>query len=255
MEATKGARRGAGRAVSLLLMACGIAAMAFGLLTLGSERAGVERYDELARRSDPAPEATAGQGAGGAGRDWDALRRENPDVAAWVSVAGTGIDYPVMRPGEDKPDGYYLSHDMWGRSSSVGTPYLQPGSEADGAHSLVYGHHMGMTGRMFSPVSQTYRQTDFDRVGDLTWETPSGTTTLHKAFAMSVDMAYAPIQTYEFADEQGLREWLGGLSADATAFADGWEGLVSGAHKVVTTVTCSSLLSGQRPRTLTVFVA
>ena len=46
-------------------------------------------------------EADAGDGI-----DWDGLRARNPDIAAWVSVEGTPVDFPVgLAPGRATPKG------------------------------------------------------------------------------------------------------------------------------------------------------
>lgn len=248
-----GRGRTVGKVLSIMLMVGGLVAMGFGLFTFGDEQKAVAKYEELAQVSDPTATTDPGDGTP-ARRDWAELRAINPDVAAWVTIGNTPIDYPVMQPGKDKPEGYYLHHDMWGNRSSVGTPYLEDGSTAEGQHSLVYGHHLGMTQKMFSPVSQTYKQDVFDGLGDMTWDTPEGTHHLVPLFAMKVDMSYQPIQEYSFKDDAKMHEWLTALSKDASAFSEGWEDKAAHAKKVVTTVACSSLIAGQRPRTLTVFV-
>lgn len=82
-------------------------------------------------------EADAGDGI-----DWDGLRARNPDIAAWVSVEGTPVDFPVVSPREGDPKGFYLNHDFDRNWSFSGCPYLDPRCGADGRHALVYGHHL-----------------------------------------------------------------------------------------------------------------
>ena len=86
-------------------------------------------------------EANAGDGI-----DWDGLRARNPDIAAWVSVEGTPVDFPVVSPREGDPKGFYLSHDFDRNWSFSGCPYLDPRCGADGRHALVYGHHLNFDG-------------------------------------------------------------------------------------------------------------
>lgn len=192
----------------------------------------------------------------GTGIDWDALLAQNPDTAAWLAVEGTGIDYPVVKPGPNKAGDWYLHHDFQGRKSPMGCPYLDPRSEADGRHALVYGHHLGLSGQMFSSVYDTYRQERFERVGAARWSTPAGgTLKLRPAMAMSVDKGYAPIQEFGFETVDELRTWLRRLSDDAQASAPELDALVGRARRVLTLVTCSSPIGGQRARTLLVFVA
>lgn len=187
--------------------------------------------------------------------DWESLREQNPDIAAWLSVDGTQIDYPVVGTREGDPDGYYLHHDFWRQPSFAGCLYLDGRCRADGSHALVYGHHMGYTGQMFSPIFDTYRQDEFDRVGDMSWTTPAkGTARLHPAFALSVDKTFGDIQTFGFAGATELRTWLAALAGQATARAANCDELCASATRAVTLVTCSSTIGGQRARTLLVFV-
>lgn len=195
-------------------------------------------------------EADAGDGI-----DWDGLRARNPDIAAWVSVEGTPVDFPVVSPREGDPKGFYLNHDFDRNWSFSGCPYLDPRCGADGRHALVYGHHLNFDGEMFTYLRDAWRQEKFDTLGDMRWSTPAeGTVSLHPAFSMSVDKSFADIQRFDFNGTVELRAWLSALSAQATAKADGCDALCAGAKRVVTLVTCSANFSGGCARTLTVFV-
>ena len=195
-------------------------------------------------------EADAGDGI-----DWDGLRARNPDIAAWVSVEGTPVDFPVVSPREGDPKGFYLNHDFDRNWSFSGCPYLDPRCGADGRHALVYGHHLNFDGEMFTYLRDAWRQEKFDALGDMRWSTPAeGTVSLHPAFSMSVDKSFADIQRFDFNGTAELRAWLSALSAQATAKADGCDALCAGAKRVVTLVTCSANFAGGRARTLTVFV-
>lgn len=253
-------RRSDARALpALCLLALGAVLVALGAWWVLGDNAAAAKYEGLARET-VADASAGGEGSGdagaeaAAGRDWDALLAVNPDVAAWVSVANTNIDYPVMQPGDDKEDGYYLTHDMWGDYSRAGCPYLERGSTATGRHSLVYGHHMGTTGKIFSNLAGCWEQGSFDALGELTWETPDGETkVLQPVCALTVDKSYQPIQTYDFGTRAELRTWLRGICAEASALSADWESECDGAGKVVTLVTCTSMVAGQAARTLVVF--
>ena len=76
-------------------------------------------------------EADAGDGI-----DWDGLRARNPDIAAWVSVEGTPVDFPVVSPREGDPKGFYLNHDLDRNWSFSGCPYLDRAAGRTGAMRL-----------------------------------------------------------------------------------------------------------------------
>lgn len=82
-------------------------------------------------------------------RKYEELFRENNDMAGWIQVEGTQINYPVMYT-PDNPD-YYLKHSFSKKSSSYGVPYIaehcNPMEPSDNV--IIYGHHMN-NGLMFT---------------------------------------------------------------------------------------------------------
>ncbi len=90
------------------------------------------------------------------------LKMENPDMAGWVKIEGTRIDYPVMHsPGRED---YYLYRDFYGQYSTYGTPFLMESCcyENPRTNLLISGHHM-KNGAMFAEL-QGYTDREF-------WET------------------------------------------------------------------------------------
>lgn len=72
---------------------------------------------------------------------FEALRQINPDVFAWLTVYGTGIDYPIAQTDNNVT---YLNTDITGEYSVSGSLFLDCGSKPDfsGFNSIVYGHYM-----------------------------------------------------------------------------------------------------------------
>lgn len=234
-----------GRIVNgILLGTCILSAVAALLLGGETVKEGWE-YDDLAK--DAATQTADGI-------DWDALRSRNPDIAAWLRVDGTGIDLPVVSTRKGDPADFYLNHDFNRNLSFAGCPYLDARSTADGPHALVYGHHMGFTGQIFSPIFATYRQSEFDKIGEMSWFTPDkGRQTLKPIMAMSVDKKYQPIQTFSFSSAQEVRAWLSNMKKDATAVSSDCDEMIASATRAITLVTCSTMDTGGRARTLLVF--
>lgn len=228
----------------------GFAAVLLGLAAAlaGTQAATSSAYDSLARAAASSPESE--------GIDWSGLLEQNGECVAWLEVAQTPISYPVVQAGANKAADYYLHHDFWGAYSSLGCPYLDARAQADGLHLLVYGHHLSAADEMFTCIYRTYQQDSFDTVGEARWWTPAGgDTAFTPVFALSVDKSYTAIQTFDFSSNAELRAWLYALAQDATAFSSDWDERCASATRVLTLVTCSSTLSGQRPRTLLLFVA
>ncbi len=81
--------------------------------------------------------------------DVSALHEKNPDCVGWISIPGTGIDYPLMwTPGEPEK---YLRLDFEGGYSDYGTPFLDSRCSLTQGSLLLYGHNM-FAGSMFTPL-------------------------------------------------------------------------------------------------------
>ena len=81
---------------------------------------------------------------------YDALWKQNNDLAGWMYIEGTKLDYPVMYTPED-PE-YYLHRGFYRDYASSGCLFIGPGSTPEGSHVIVYGHHMKV--RLTGPVQE-----------------------------------------------------------------------------------------------------
>lgn len=226
--------------------------VAAGILAVGG-------MAHLAARSAGPAQGGAGDRARGDGEaegeriDWEALRRENPEVVAWLRVGGTGIDLPVVQPGGGKSRVFYLDHGFGMEPDPRGTPYLDIRCTADGMHRLVFGHHViGEPSAQFSPVHRAFEQQVFDGITGARWETPNGVEILEPLCALRVSESFEPIQRFSFADD-GLRPWIAGIARQADTRSESAGGIVEAAGRCLTLATCSNPVSGQDERTLLLF--
>ncbi len=85
------------------------------------------------------------------------LYEQNTDMAGWVRVDGTGIDYPVMYTADD----FYLSHGFDKAESRSGVPFIDKrcAIEPFGTNTIIYGHHM-KNGTMFAGL-ESYEDEEF----------------------------------------------------------------------------------------------
>ncbi len=82
-------------------------------------------------------------------KKYKALYMENEDLAGWLTVEGTKIDYPVMQCEDDE---YYLHHDFDGKDSKYGCLYVRGQADLeDGTNFVIYGHNM-RDGSMFGEL-------------------------------------------------------------------------------------------------------
>lgn len=55
--------------------------------------------------------------------DFDALKKENPDIFAWIYIPDTQIDYPVLQ--NTQSDDYYASHNAYRKEDASGSIYIE----------------------------------------------------------------------------------------------------------------------------------
>ena len=79
------------------------------------------------------------------------LHEMNPDMAGWLKIDGTKMDYPVMHTPEDMQ--YYIHRDFYGKESASGTPFIGDNCDADSMSVLIYGHNM-KNGTMFGELDE-----------------------------------------------------------------------------------------------------
>lgn len=84
---------------------------------------------------------------------------QNTDMAGWIQVADTNINYPVMHT-PDTPD-FYLKHGFDKEYSDYGCPYVQENCDvqAPSDNVIIYGHHMN-NGSMFADLEK-FKREDF----------------------------------------------------------------------------------------------
>lgn len=88
---------------------------------------------------------------------YQALYTQNSDLAGWIQIDGTNINYPVMQS-KQNPD-FYLKHNFEKADSPHGCPYVQANCDLQtpSDNILVYGHNM-KDGTMFSDLLQYKRE-------------------------------------------------------------------------------------------------
>ena len=87
------------------------------------------------------------------------LHEQNPDMAGWIKIDGTPIDYPVMYSPADGE--FYLNHGFDKVESKSGVPFIDPRCKVNpfGTNTIIYGHHM-KNGTMFAGLME-YEDEDF----------------------------------------------------------------------------------------------
>jgi len=86
------------------------------------------------------------------------LREQYPDVAGWLTVPNTNIDYPFVRY---KDNDFYLRRDLNGGDAMAGTLFIDYRCEGDftSRNTIIYGHNM-KNGSMFGTL-KAFAENDF----------------------------------------------------------------------------------------------
>ena len=93
---------------------------------------------------------------------YQALYAQNSDLAGWIQIDGTNINYPVMQSKHD-PD-FYLKYNFEKADSPHGCPYVQANCDLQtpSDNIFVYGHNM-KDGTMFSDLLQYKRESFWEQ--------------------------------------------------------------------------------------------
>ena len=90
--------------------------------------------------------------------DFKKLKSQNQDIAGWIYIRGTTIDYPIVQ-GKDNEE--YLHQDFNKKKSSSVTIFLDNNCKKDftSDNNIIYGHHM-KNGTMFAQLLK-FREKSF----------------------------------------------------------------------------------------------
>ena len=184
------------------------------------------------RETDPVPEEDPRPAA------LEALQAENGDLAGWVSIPGTALDYPVMYTPQQPQ--YYLHRDFSGAYSYSGTPFLEERCTLDSDNLILWGHNM-KAGTMFAGLLR-YRDAAYAQAHAwVSFTTPEETRWYQvvAAFASEVDAEGDYFRWYnalEFPDPASFDAFAEGLRASSVLPVPG--DLAPG-DQFLTLATCS----------------
>ena len=94
--------------------------------------------DGLHSKEEPAKRVLSAEP--GISVNWEILKEDNPDMAAWLYCPGTIINYPVVLPDDND---YYIDHDFYGNEDECGALFFDCCTEPDASgpyNLIIYGH-------------------------------------------------------------------------------------------------------------------
>lgn len=105
--------------------------------------------------------------------DFKKLKSQNQDIAGWIYIRGTTIDYPIVQ-GKDNEE--YLHQDFNKKKSSSGTIFLDNNCKKDftSDNNIIYGHHM-KNGTMFAQLLKFREKSFLKKYNEIMIFTPDRT--------------------------------------------------------------------------------
>ena len=241
--------------ITLSLLALGFAAItAVSLSQLSSilhaYRESAQVYVELTRFVTPQPQPHSPQ----AGlppppvpaaspfpqADFAALSEVNPDIAAWLILEGSRINYPVVQGADNS---FYLSHLFDGTPNPSGALFIDSYNEPGFAdqNTVIYGHNM-KDDSMFSTLLAYRSQEFFEQHPQMLLLTPRGNY-LVELFAGYQTGIAADSWRHTFADASDFESWVS-RSKERSDFTSDVEVLPT--DRLLTLSTCSFAFDNAR---------
>lgn len=133
--------------------------------------------------------------------DFAGLQALNPDIAAWIRIPGTNVDYPVMFRAEDS--GYYLTHTTEGKRAKVGAIHLDGASAGTESRNLIiYGHDL-LDGSMFSSLHRYESKRFYEEHPYVYLYLPDGSIRQYRiASVILIERADTSLYMVDFCDDE-----------------------------------------------------
>lgn len=208
-------------------------------------------YDELAENVElPEPAEASEETAGGAETDgedsgvilpvvdFEALKKNGPDIIGWITLPDSAINYPVTQTDNNE---YYLRHLYDGTYNKAGCLFADYENQADFSdrNTIIYGHNM-RDGSMFAVLNQYDGQPYFDTHRQMYLVTPTGGYVMEIFSAFAAKPAESGSDTspwrLNWKDDGAYTTWLRAMAERSVVETDV---SVTSSDKVLTLSTCT----------------
>lgn len=139
--------------------------------------------------------------------DFEALKKKNSDIYAWLKVSGTKVDYPVVQSKTD--DDFYLKHSAADKSySSSGAVYTQSINKKDFTDrvTLIYGHN-GYGDTYFTTLHRFEKQDFFEKHSKFVIYTPTQKLTYRIVSAFKYDDRHI-MNSFDFHNDDIFKQFI-----------------------------------------------
>ena len=150
--------------------------------------------------------------------NWDHLRKINTNIAAWVYLEDSDIDYPVVYTNNNE---YYLRHLINGEFSYAGTIFIDMDNNRGfvDKETAMYGHHMLDDPFMFADIEKYKDQSYYDTHKVIWLDTPNAIYDVYPIAGMFSTGTGDYVRTTFESDEEFM-EYVDGFIANSTFVSD-----------------------------------
>ena len=171
--------------------------------------------------------------------DFEKLKKENPDIYAWIQIPGTKVDYPIVQSPSD--DVYYLNHTVAGVEGYPGSIYTESLNKKDFSdkNTVIYGHNM-KDGAMFGGLDQYVDPSFMNEHGEVIVYTPEHMFTYRVFAAVTYDDRHI-LKSFDCNEEGQFQAFLDSVMSVqniASQFSSSVEATVQ--DRIITLSTCNS---------------
>lgn len=171
--------------------------------------------------------------------EWDVLHEECADIYAWITVDGTGVDYPIVQHPTDNE--YYLTYNMDGTKGFPGCVFTEDYNSRDFSdiHTVIYGHTW-RKGTMFSSLHDLTDEEVFSQ-DHYIYVYTEDYVFVYKIFAVYEFPAIHLLDNYDLENEYVYADYLRGIyEADGRIKNIRYDIPVGIEDQIVTLSTCTS---------------
>lgn len=140
--------------------------------------------------------------------DFEKLRETNADVYAWIKIAGTTVDYPIVQHTEDEE--FYLNHSWEGKTAPEGAIFTQTYNSTSfmDFNTVIYGHQMGEgVETMFHQLNKYLDSSFMDEYSEVVIYTPDHVRT-YRIFAAVVYDDRHLVNCFDYSTDDGKQTFL-----------------------------------------------
>ncbi len=149
--------------------------------------------------------------------DFDSLLAINEDVAGWIWMKDSKINYPILHSKKDNDEYLYTTYD--GKTQKSGSIFVDYRNRTDYAddNTVLYGHNM-KNGGMFAILTKMTKQEVYDAHKEFYIMTPEGNRRYEIISVARID-ALSDLYDRQFDTMEAKQKWLNRIIKQSTVLA------------------------------------